>query len=251
MTTARAVICCAVVLLGSVSDGCAIAQDAKPGKVLNLLDKLATVIETKDLATPMTLREMLDRLIERCAAKGVDLQVLVDVVGFKNENPDAASPDDAPVQLRGPSMTVAEALQMVVRQIPTNNGTLLLRRGIVEITTVDASNLDLLLTQKVLARFNKTPLVDVMRQLSEDFGISILADPRSQDKLQIPISAEFRGNMSVEFAVRVIADMADLGIAMLGGGLYVTTPANAAALEKKLRQRKRVIEERIMERWAP
>ena len=67
---------------------------------------------------------------------------------------------------------------------------------------------------------------------------------RSFWAFEMAISIEFRGDVSVECAMRVVADMADLAIVFLDGGLYVTTPANAEALEKKLRQRKLEVEDR-------
>jgi hypothetical protein len=59
-----------------------------------------------------------------------------------------------------------------------------------------------------------------------------------QEKAQTSISAEFRGDVPVEAALRMLVEMVEMRIVLMEGGVYVTTPTNAAALEKQVRERK-------------
>ena len=56
-------------------------------------------------------------------------------------------------------------------------------------------SLPALLQEKVPpVEFDETPFADAMRQLSEMTGVTILLDPRLQEKAKTAISADFRGD---------------------------------------------------------
>lgn len=70
------------------------------------------------------------------------------------------------------------------------------------------------------------PLADVLKQLAELTGRSIILAPQARELSQTPITATIR-NAQVEDTVAVVADMAGLTMIKKGGILYVTTPEKA------------------------
>jgi hypothetical protein len=209
------------------------------GTKLSIDDKLAMTIETKDFDSPLPLKETLARIYDLCAKKGVELVIQVDVNSFRNENPDAPTPYDDEVRLPPipKTITVGDALRLLISQIKTKNGAMLLRNGIVEIVTQNDARPAALLRYPVRVRFDKTPFATAMRQLSDMTGASILFDPRLADKAQTAINADFRNDMPLEAVLEVVTEMADLRTVLMDGAIYVTTPSNAEVLEKRLRER--------------
>jgi hypothetical protein len=249
MTFRLAAVCWACLALVLPTAGPSHGQEVKPFKGPGIQEKLATEIDTKGLTDLMTFKEFLSVLRERCVLKGTDLPIVVNVASYKEENPDTPSPFEAQVLLPDvPATTTAgQALRAAVSQLPAQ-GVVILRNGVAEVVSRSAGNHEALLRQKVLVRFDKVPLAEVIRQLSEMSGVSIVPDPRLQEKAAMLISADFRGDTSLEAALRMVVNMADLRVVMTDGGAYVTTPSNANLMEKQLRSRKQEMEK---EKEAP
>jgi hypothetical protein len=208
-------------------------------KKLSIHEKLAMEIETTPFTDPMTLKDFIELLYKQTAAKGVELAILVDFASFKQEE-GAPTPYDSQVQLPAvpKTMTVGEALRMAISQIASNNGAMILRDGKVEITTMNAASLPTLLQAKFRPRhFDQVPFADAMRQMSDMSGVSIVLDPRAKEKGPTPVSTDFRGDVPVEAALRMLSNMVDLRNVLMEGGVYVTTPSNAETLEKQVRDR--------------
>jgi type II secretory pathway component GspD/PulD (secretin) len=96
-----------------------------------------------------------------------------------------------------------------------------------------------LLQQKVTATFDRIPLADALQELAELSGVSVLVDERAAKMAQSPVKATLNNDVSLETAMRLLADMADLKAVRVGGALYVTSKENAKALEaeeKKIRK---------------
>jgi hypothetical protein len=89
----------------------------------------------------------------------------------------------------------------------------------------------------VNATFDKVPLEDAVKELSEQADFSVLLDNRAADKGHTPVSARLR-NTPLDTAVRLLADMADLRPIHLDDVLYVTTKENAAALDARIDKEK-------------
>jgi hypothetical protein len=261
----------------------------KPAAKACVHDILTMEIDTKGLDISIPLKDCLAVLYERIAQKGTEVPIRIDVNAFKEENPDTAGPNDDDVRLPAVprSMKLAQILQILTSQIRSGNGAFIARNGSIEITTQERAMLPWLLEERIVARFDKTPFDDVIRQLVEMSGAPIMIDPRVQEKAKTPISAELNGNVALAAFLPILADMAEVRVVripMFGvprnkrkveaaaapgagnaefvtvkapalrkiayqdpnaggpadpfpadGCLYVTTPANAEALEHRLR----------------
>jgi hypothetical protein len=202
----------AVVCGGLLLAPTAIAQPKQAARA-SMHDILAMEVDTKGLQESMTLKECLQKLYERIAKKGTEVPILVDLHAFKEANPDA-QPHDDEVQLPAVPrvMKLAQVLQLLTSQIRTGDGAYVARNGVIEITTYNNAILPMLLQQRIVARFDKTPFNEVIRQLVEISGAPILIDPRLQEKAKAPITAELNGNVSLAALLPIIADMADLRV---------------------------------------
>ena len=79
----------------------------------------------------MNLKEALALFMEKFAAKGKDLPILVDVQAFEEENPDAEKVYDTVVKFPAhpKRMTMGTALRLALAKVKTNNATYLIRRN--------------------------------------------------------------------------------------------------------------------------
>lgn len=195
----------------------------------DLLASLAEPIETKDLATPMTLKDMLGLLYEKMAGSGIELPIVVDSNAFREEAADAPDPLEAQVNLPTVprTMSLEKALRHAVNQLPTNNGAIVVREGYVEVTTQGAANPERLLKKKMLAQYNKRPLADILQELSDRAAVSIILDPHLGDRATQEITASFRQDTSVKEVLTILMRMTDLHAEILPDSVFVTTPAAA------------------------
>jgi hypothetical protein len=199
---------------------------AKPGAKarLDLIAKgqrlralLNDSLDMTGLQMPMTLKEALQEIRKRLKDRYRDVEVfpiLVDAEAFKEANPDA--PDVYDTQVKFPPfpqrMSVAHALRLALSKVPTNDATYLIRRGVVEVTTKQKAAPAHLLEVMVEAQFNKRPLNEALDELAEQTGATIILDPRVGDKARAPVSAIFRNSATLEAAVGILAEMADLQV---------------------------------------
>jgi hypothetical protein len=160
----------------------------------------------------MSLKEALDRFTKAFAAKGKALPLLVDSDAFKEANPDAEDLYDTPVKFPPVPrrMKFETALRFTLSRIGTGNGTFLVRRGCIEITTLERGGPAQLLEERVTAAFHKRPLAEALEELADLTGATIILDPRVGEKAETPITARFRNTISLEGAVRLLAEMAGL-----------------------------------------
>src|SRR5262249_28846341 len=210
-------------------------------RLQKLRQLLNETIETKDLQQPLTLKEALGLIQEKVNEKykEVDaLPILVDDEAFKEANPDA--PDIYDTQVKCPPyprhMSVVTALRVALSKVPTRNATFLLRGGFVEVTTTQEASLNRLLRRKVLVSFERHPLTQVVEALSALTGVSVVLDGRAAEKLKTPITLSLTNDVTLEAALRLVADMADLKLVVLHDVAYITTPANAHVLRKEQRE---------------
>jgi tetratricopeptide (TPR) repeat protein len=103
---------------------------------------LEETIDMKDFQAPMTLGEALSLIQDKVNAKHKEedaLPILIDAEAFKEENPDA--PDVYDTQVKFPKfprkMSIATALRIALSKVPTNNATYLIRRNMIEVTTIE------------------------------------------------------------------------------------------------------------------
>jgi hypothetical protein len=92
-----------------------------------------------------------------------------------------------------------------------------------------------MLNQTFFADFKQRPLEEVIEELSELTGVSVVLDGRAKEKAKALVTARFRNDVAMQDAVRMLAEMAELKVVHLVTGLFVTTPAQAQAMQKELR----------------
>jgi hypothetical protein len=209
-----------------------------PLKIRELAAMLDDIMDMKDFQPPMTLKEALGLFQEKLAAKYKDedvLPILVDAAAFKQADPEAQ--DVYLSEVKFPPyprrMTVGMALRLALSQVPTGNATYLLRRGVIEVTTLEAASPRRLLRQRITANFKQYPLHDVIESLSEMTGLNVVLDQRAKDKLKTPVTATFGNGITLEGALRLLTDMTDLKLLITDEYVYVTTPANARVLREE------------------
>jgi hypothetical protein len=215
-----------------------VAQAENRKILITLQDRM----ELKDFQEPMTLREFLGRLYDLMGRRGKELPIIVDSGIFRAVNPDAEDVNDTPVQFdKFPkSMTIASALSIAVEKIKAAEGVFLVRNGQVEITTRSHAARGVFLNQKVMATFHSTPFNKAIEELAEATAVSIVIDNRTKDAIKAPITAQFRNDVALQDAVRMLAEMADLKLVHLPTGLFVTTPDHAQKVLKELKEQYRI-----------
>jgi hypothetical protein len=183
----------------------------------------------------LNLKELLAHVRDRLAAKGKELPIFVDALAFKQENPDAQGIYDTAV--RFDPIPKKQKLGMILRQalgrVQTNNATFLLRGGLIEITTFERAKPESLLGFPITARFNKHPLDEAIDELSDLSGATIIIDSRVGDKAKAPVSASFKNTITLESAVRLLAEMADLQAEMRDNILFITGKAKGEGAPQK------------------
>jgi hypothetical protein len=195
-------------------------------------DRLARPITLERGFEPNTpLRDALDLLGEHHAS---GLTILVNQRAFQE---DAGINDLEQQPVRLPKMVnvpLGTILRLVADQV---NGTYVIRPGYLELTTVKRTQPeewlrgDRSFVPRVSADFDKIPLDQALRELSERTGINIVLDARSAERAtKTPVTATLT-NVAPDTAVRVLADMADLKPVALDSVLYVTSKPNAEALQ--------------------
>lgn len=191
----------------------------------DLLAWLQEPIDVTPFQKPMNLKEGLDKFAATFAAGGQELPLLIDREMFKEENPDAPDLDDTQIQFqKSPRrMTADAALRLMLAKIPTNNATFLVRRGCIEITTHYRAAPARLFETPVATSFTKRPLTEVLEALADQTGATIVVDPRAGEKAQSPITATFRNSVSLEAAVRLLAEIAGLQVHVKGGEILFLT----------------------------
>jgi hypothetical protein len=212
-------------------------------KLKNLRAMLNETIDMKDFQAPMSLKEALgliqDKLNEKYNRKDA-LPILVDAEAFQ-EGPEPLEADVYETPVKFPpfprQMSVQTALKMTLSKIP-RGATFLLRNGFVEVTTPKRASREQLLRQTFLANFERRPLIEALQEISALTGVSVTADTRLGEKLKVPVTAAFNNDTTLEAALRVLADMAELKLALADGAVYITTAANATTLEEEARARR-------------
>lgn len=203
-----------------------LAQPAMPAKTA--AEKKSLAADTlKKLSEPFTISQgdsmALKEAIEVMERQGFP-RLVINTAAFKEENPDVPDPGESPVKFPAKGLTRAKTLRLMLDQLPTANATYLVRPGYLEITTIDTARPN---RQFVQANFFNRPLEDVLSDLSEQTGVSIVVDPRVGSKAKTPVSGRFSAETNLAQAVRLLADMADLKAVQVDNTLYVTSRSNS------------------------
>jgi len=193
------------------------------------LNKLVSLDKGIDRKTP--LRDAMEFLSDR-----YNVTILIDNAAFKLESIDNV--EDLPVHLpRISNVRLQTVLQLLSNQV---NGSYLVKPDGIEITTRGRAR-----PEDWISNRNLPPLVTLncehqlleptLKKLEFMTGISVVLDARVALKLrqegQIDINVMLN-NVPLDTAVRLLADMSDLGVVAIDSVLYVTTKNNADQLQQ-------------------
>lgn len=242
----------ALMVLGNI--GCPQAFGGQR-KSARLAESLEEPIDMKDFQLPMTLKEALGKFYEVFEAKGKELPILIDTNAFKEESPDAPDVYDTQVKFAPfpKIMPLSAAVLVALSQIPTNNATYLIKGTHVEITTFAKANPEHLLGLRVTARFHNRTLADALDELADQTGATILVDNRLAEKVKATVSTPFRTMVTLESALGLLVEMADLRLEVQPDVFYITSRQNAPrtrSSELLLRNRRIDVALREFAQWA-
>src|SRR5262249_27302350 len=102
-------------------------------------------------------------------------------------------------------------------------------------------------------RFEKRPLDEALEELAELTGAPVVVDSRLGDKAKTPVTATFRNTTTLENAVRLLAEMADLQAELDDYAIVVVAKPKldgARQSELNLRGRWRDLALRDLARWT-
>jgi hypothetical protein len=191
-----------------------------------------------DANTP--LRDAIEVLQDR-----YDVTIIPDLAAFKADQ-QIDNITEQPVQLpRTMGVRLSTVLRFLTAQI---SGTFLVKADHLEITTLQQARLSanpnmqgvteralLPLVHTVLAQ---RPLREALKDLADQTSISVVLDPRVPEKASESGVTATLLNVPLDAAVTVLADTAGLQAVFGDNVIYVTTKANARALEKELAKRR-------------
>lgn len=203
------------------------------GQILRLLCLEIDVSDLSRRKEAMKLREVLKVIRDRVKqTKRVEVPMFVNVDQFKIENPDAPHVEDTDVRFPAAyrRMTVAEAIRLALAKIPTKNGTFLVRRGVLEITTADCSSPIELVHRKILVSFNGCSVNAAIKELQEQTGANIVVDPNLGNTPEKTVRLDLANNATLGQALVVLTRLVGAEPIILGDVIYITTPASAREL---------------------
>lgn len=208
--------------------------------------------EAKDKDTPRTWKQTRDRLAKAVNVIPIDANTpLKDALGFASDKFGVAILMDT--ELFKNDLQIMEPETQPVKLDPMNGVRfetwlrLILQQGQADffvqpdgIIRVVPKNtvVEHMLAQKVTANLDKKPLGEALKQLSEQTGLTIVLDERrAGDKVKTVVSADLR-NVSLDAALLLLADLAELETVTVDRAVYVTTSENAKKIRAEL-ERKR------------
>jgi hypothetical protein len=207
-----------------------------------IMDYLRLKISTEGLQEPVKLKVALEFFSDKLGGK---LPVVIDSQAFASVNgADATNPYEEDVFLPPvpKTITLGTALNLVLSQVGKGQATYLIRHGQIEVVPASHATAKHLLTQRLVVSFARLPLRSVLAEFSEISGLAINIDPAIGEKAATPIRATLR-NTSLEDALVIVTEMADLKFVVLRHSIYVTTASKVKLLEEEERQRDKRREE--------
>lgn len=187
--------------------------------------KLLQSVSTPAIEPNTPIGEALDFLSER-----FDLVVLLDIDAFRNDLKVEDLANQA-VALRALNkVTLHTVLRLLLSQVSADY--YVQADGVICVVP-KATMVNRQIRQLVQTKFDKRSLVECMRELQEQTGVNIVVDAaRAGELAKTPISAELN-SASLESAVLIIADMAELTPVLIDNIYYITTAENAAKLQRE------------------
>lgn len=194
-------------------------------------------LETKDFLAPMNLKEALELLMQKFAGRGRELRIIVDAETFARA--DGTQIYNSQVQFQPyPKMVTARGyLVHALAGVQPGRPGFTIRRGTVVITTAEQAAFSSLRREIVRGAYSDRPFAEILEDLADQVGADVTIDKRVLDKANKSVAAIFR-NSTLEDAVTLLADQADLKAVALPSGFYVTSKENAERIQRELDRKK-------------
>jgi hypothetical protein len=220
-----------VLLCGGRAAWAGTPRENETRAMLRALEDVLDVRALGDSKGPMEF------LTEKLATRAIQLSFYINPEAFPKGST-ARQIVDGTLPLRmpllPPRMSGLALLRVIASQID-EDATFLVRQGVVEFVPAKQATPAFLLQSKVACGFTRESLEEVVQTLSWQTGATIVIDARAEEKSRTPITATFRNDATLEAALRMVTEMAQLKLVVMPGGLFVTTPAHAEALSKEAR----------------
>ncbi len=207
---------------------------AKRGATRALRNLLAQEIKPEDfLKGREKFKDAIDILSGKFLKKA---PIFVDEAAFAKNGLTEGSVFDEEVSLppKPGRIRVIEALNMILSQIGKSS-TFLIRQGRIHIVPAGFANGEHLLKLTVAFEAQEVKLIDILDELSDQTGASLLLDTRAKQKGQTQLCLRFNGDVTLRDAVRMVAEMADLKPVFLPTGVFITTPEHARKMQAEMR----------------
>lgn len=209
-------------------------KEAETNALLRLLDEN---MDMKDFQNEgITCKGTLDLISEKFAAKGKELLFRINSQAF-TKGTTAKSIVDGELPAKIPTaarrLPVSTILRMILEQDDLD-ATFLIRNGMVEILRAKLATPACLLQNRVSGAFRE-PLEDVLAALSYQTGATLVLDSRAGEQTKTQIRATFRNDVTLEAALCMVAEMAQLKVVVMPGGIFITTPEHASCMQKEIR----------------
>lgn len=201
-----------------------IGSQAKAKEIREKLDQPATI--EFEPGTP--LREALNHISERYG-----LTILVDNEAFKADN---GEPDIENKPIKLPRLGGVRLRTVLRNLLHQAQGDFYARDDHLMVVPRKRIEAGVALKQPVDVAFEKRPLAEALKELSDITEVSIVLDTLRMQNLPDPraeVTADFH-NVPLNNAVRILADMAGMKSVTFQNMIYVTTPPNAFVVSQEL-----------------
>jgi hypothetical protein len=187
-----------------------------------LIEKMSKVVDI-ERAIEAPLKDVLEFLSDR-----FDLTLIINTQAFRALDTPIDNVEEIRVKLpKMPGVALQSVFRLLLSQF---NAACVVKRDFVEITTNKAVQDIPKETVSVFAK--QRPLAEVFDELAEQTGASIVVDTRAEEKAQTFVRANLQG-VSLQTAVRTLANMADLKVVVMDNLLLVTNAENAEQMRRE------------------
>jgi hypothetical protein len=186
--------------------------------------------ETKGYEDKKPFGQFVKEFEKAISKYGKEIQIVIERDAFRADNDDPKLLDIRDEEIGMPpvptKLVANTALRLALAQVGRGSATYWFRRGQIVITSIErAQSSYFLKSAHVSANSKDRRLVDMLDELAEETGVSIVVDARVANQARTKVTAKCGAKL--ETVVRLLAQSAGLQPVVLNNVIYVTSPANA------------------------
>jgi hypothetical protein len=195
----------------------------EPSPATRTRQKLKRLITTPEFEKNTPLKEALRYLSDKGG-----VTILLDIEAYKSDL-QIMEPENYPIALPPiQDKRLEGVLGLILEQ--TEGDFFVDNEGLVRVVPHN-TYVDRILQRRVSANFSDRPLKEALRELSDETGVTVVLDERrAGDRVKTPVTVNFR-HVTVEAAVMILTDMAELQVVMIDRAVLVTTPENVRRIK--------------------